>query len=557
MTFICALKALVMVFLASRCVGLVFNVPKMAEKRRRMTYFSADAGRGGSPSHSPVSSGSSEVSDIYFSGDGLESGTSTKEIWEFWQRRRQSMSVLKHVLSDDRNANVTKEFNDFQAFTIVEKEHVKHLNELFMAAMGEASSEVMDFLWLDSDETMCAIEADEAVFSGYQNITDMWNDNFRIQKQQQVQLEMEQGKTYNLQIEQLDEPTLQFFGDTVMVQTNIRITCIVEELDTLGDIQKIAMNGKGGKKGKRRKNKAGSPVQLHITNVFVRPPESDRYFLSAHIASKDSTANSSKRLSKETYLDTSAKPPARKRGGATGVSLQQLLSGGIMGGDNRGISISSDDLDDSDDEEDEDMYEDEDEYVDYDEEEGDDEDDDDDGSIQLSVSASDAAKARGLVNSISDAVDGKIKVIVKDEFSDNFFGGDDEDEEEEGGDGGDMADGDEDGDGEGEIVKSGTLSSDTPSLAKIFSAEIVKGTKGGDAAAGSTNNAAAQRDAEWARERDRQELVAELGATSPKYDIGGVSGSSDAGDGAGTTGDSALSSGHAEGGDGGRGRHHP
>lgn len=530
-----ALTGLLLLALVAGTIGFVVNVPRVAGKRRRLTYFASE-GLGGSPAAADPKSSGSDASSLYFGGHVEEQGTSVEEIWEFWQRRRQSMSILKNVLSDDRNANVTKEFDDFQAYTIVEKEHVKHLNELFMAAMGEASSEIMNFLWLDSAETMCAVEADEAVYSGYSNITTMWNDNFMIQKQQQVQLEMEQGKTYNLQIEQLDEPTLHFFGDTVMVQTDIRITCIVEELDALGGVQKVAMNGKGGRRGKKRKNKAGSPVQLHITNVFVRPPDSDRYFLSTHIASRESSANSAKRLSKETYLDTSSKPAARKRGGGAGVSLQQLLSGGMMGGDNKGISISSDDLDDSDDDDDEgddDVYEDEDDYIDYDEEEGD-EDDDDDSTIELSVSAADASEAQGLVNSIAEAADGKIKVIVKDEFADNFFGGDDDEDADEA---------EEDDEEEDEILMSGTLSADTPSLAKIFSAEIVKGAKSGDTDAGggigsgsSAANNVELRDAEWARQRDRQELVKELGASSPNYDIGGMDKDSSQGGNSGSNG---------------------
>lgn len=459
-------------------------------------------------------------------GDPEAEGASTaEEIWEFWQRRRQSLSVLRNVLSDDRNANVSKQFNDFNAYSIVEKEHVKHLNELFMAAMGEASAETMSFLWLDSPDTMCAIEADESVYSGYENITSMWNENFSIQKQQQVQLEMEQGKTYSVQVEQLDEPTLQFFGDTVMVQTDIRLTCIVEELEALSGVQKLLTNDKSssGRKGRKRRNKSGSPIQLHITNVFERPPQSDRYFLSTHISSRDGTAKSAKRLSKETYLDTSARSSSRaKRGmGGGGVSLQQLLSGGMMGGDSRGISISSEDLDNSDDEddedEDEDDYDDED-YIDYDDDQEEGDDDDDSGSIQLSVSAADASEARGLVNSIADAAGGKIKVIVKDEFSDNFFGSDEDEDDEQGDD--NVEDGDEEEDEDDDVLLSGTLTDDTPSLSSVFSSEIIKSAAGKKKAGNSANID----DAEMARQRDRRELVKELGASSPQYDIGSMGG---------------------------------
>ena len=109
---------------------------------------------------------------------GHTAEASPEAIWTFWENRRKSLQKLKNALADDTKANVTLEFEDYKAHIGVEKEHVRHLNELFMAAMGEGSSEIMDFLWMDSSDAVCVIEPDESTYVGYHNITQMWKENF-------------------------------------------------------------------------------------------------------------------------------------------------------------------------------------------------------------------------------------------------------------------------------------------------------------------------------------------------------------------------------------------
>jgi hypothetical protein len=453
------------------------------------------------------------------------------------------LAALKRALGDDAKANVTQEFADFNAFTVVEKEHVKHLNELFMAAMGEGSTEIMDYLWLDSPNSLCAIDADQAVYTGYSNITDMWNRNFLVQRQQQMQLEMEQGKTYSMQIEQLGEATLHFYGDTVMVQTDIRVTCIVSDMiadninkpaGSSSDMIQKQQQQKGGRRRKNSRHRTGKPMPLSITNIFVRPYHSDRYFLSTHIASwngaSDSSSSSSSssssgkarrlRASKEAYLDTSQRSTARAKegGAAAGLSLQQLLRGGIVGNGRASLSINGEEIDDDDDEDDddEDSDDDEDEYGDneYDEDddyieyadEDEDDDNDDDGTIRLTVSASDTTSAADIVQSLKEAANGKMEVVVKDIVS-----GEEDDEDDD-------------------MVLNGTLSDDTPTIGQIFSAEIIKkinSDKGSDVSGDDDEEELLRRppglqDNEWARLRDTA-LVRKLGGQAPGYSVASVS----------------------------------
>ena len=90
--------------------------------------------------------------------------------------------------------------------------------------------------------------------------------------------------TYHLQVEQLDEPILHFYGDMAVVQTEISVSCVVSK-----QIDERPGPSEGGSavrhtksiKSKQEKNQSpsvGNPLRLFVTNVFVRPTTSDRYF---------------------------------------------------------------------------------------------------------------------------------------------------------------------------------------------------------------------------------------------------------------------------------------
>ena len=52
-----------------------------------------------------------ESQSIGHGDSDAEKGANTaEEIWEFWQHRRQSLSILKKALSVDSNANATEQF---------------------------------------------------------------------------------------------------------------------------------------------------------------------------------------------------------------------------------------------------------------------------------------------------------------------------------------------------------------------------------------------------------------------------------------------------------------
>ena len=452
------------------------------------------------------------------SPDVRASSSNTEEadpevIWTFWETRRKSIQKLKNALADDTQANVTQEFEDYRAHTCVEKEHVRHLNELFMAAMGEGSSEIMDFLWMDSSDAVCVIEPDESTYVGYRNITNMWKENFLIQAQQQQLLLDTSGRTYRLQVEQLDEPILHFYGDMAVIQTEILVSCLVSQHGEV-DFGRMELESAAGVQKRNRKQEngrdpdVGSPMRLFVSNVFLRPPTSDRYFLYAHSTCRDEKAQAGSKMAKEAYMDDSARDaqPKKPSMGGAGLSLQQLLGGG------KAISITRGNFGDDEEEDgDEDEYDDsQDEDEDEDErggEEGADDDDvyfdvedvngedDEDGSVQLTVSNSDESDSFMRASSSGNG-NGKLKVVMTDEFANNTFG------------------------------ESRTFDDSTPSVASVFSAEIIKRSQ---ANGGSGSNSASERvdreSDEWARRRDMA-LVREMG-DSPAYPINSLGAASD------------------------------
>jgi hypothetical protein len=141
----------------------------------------------------------------------------------------------------------------------------------------------------------------------------------------------------------IKDVNLMFYGDFAIV-TQIGIFS--------------AQRKTGSSNNPRRKGSKSGAGTAYISNVFVKPSHSDKYFLTAHIASNFYPEDSKQMLSLlDTYKDPTRTPKKQAQNnfgpsmsGSRIVGLQNIA--GLIGA--KGMSFARPNQDDDDDEDDED-----------------------------------------------------------------------------------------------------------------------------------------------------------------------------------------------------------
>ena len=250
-----------------------------------------------------------------------------RELWQWWQERKMTEKVLRSAVGSSKS-DISSYFDAFKPFLLADKAEVLQTNDDFFQAILRGDPDQMAALWHASNETVCVIPGTDFVYTGTQAILAHWYTTLAAPR-------------HKLQVRGIK---LYFQGDLAVV------TC------EMGDfIRKPTQAGGAGK------GRSAAPTQTAalVTNIFVRPSGTDRYFLTAHIGSLAPLSEKRASLAalQKTYTDPSR---AKKRASREGISgsvpfrLTDMLNqlGGRSDNDD-------DDDDDDDDEEDEDGDEDE------------------------------------------------------------------------------------------------------------------------------------------------------------------------------------------------------
>ena len=212
---------------------------------------------------------------------------SASQIWDWWQRRRLSESILKSSIASNKT-NIVPYFEDFKQYLVVEKADVLQANMDFFRSITEKNIDIMRSLWLPGNSSFCKSADEPFILAGYEDIILGWQKKFREKNKYSA--------PYNI--------NLKFLGDLAVV------TCIAS------DVRKQA----SGKSGLSR---------MYVTNVFVRPPDTDRYCLVGHISSKtpDSLSNADLMKVKRSYTDPAKDSRSQKKESGRMI-LQKLFNAG-------------------------------------------------------------------------------------------------------------------------------------------------------------------------------------------------------------------------------------
>lgn len=228
----------------------------------------------------------------YFAPLILQTG-SPKDVWKWWKDKKgMELELLKSIISP--KADITDHFEAYKPYLLLDKSDVLQCNADFFYAMATNDLELMKSLWLKRNESLCLLSANSDVITGYENIIMSFENHFYGSSKKKALI--------------LDQNVV-FMGDMAVV------TCLVDRS------QNYIPPGSGSSKSKRR----ASMTKSYATNVFIKPADSDRYSLLAHIGSQivegDNKAISALRNS---YRDPSRPKVSGRRSGMS--SLQGFIT---------------------------------------------------------------------------------------------------------------------------------------------------------------------------------------------------------------------------------------
>lgn len=297
-----------------------------------------------------------------------------EQLWAYWQSRKGSEAQLQKVIHTLK-PDIAPEFDAYKEHLELDKSYVLELHHSFFTALVENDKEVMSNIWLKSPDNVCVMEAEGRVYAGYKNITQMWSNKLRQQRTNNISMSLSYTNT-----------NFNYQGDYVFISCEASIEAEIDDNDYDSSTLTYTLDSnnnvvpKKGKKGSKKKNKKKSRQnndKLYITNIYKRPYESDRYYLTCHLCSMEKSSIKGKKMTPalkklgnpiETYIDTSKRKPQGAVGlGAGGMSIQQLLGGGLMRGGGANLvrigSMQSEDGDEDDEEEKEDDEDDDEDLI--------------------------------------------------------------------------------------------------------------------------------------------------------------------------------------------------
>lgn len=246
-----------------------------------------------------ISSGTSAQGGVYrsFFQPRQIANATDRELWQWWQERKMTERVLKSAVGSSKR-DIRRYFDALKPFLLAEKAEILQANDDFFQAILRGDPDLMSSLWHASNETVCVLPGTDFCYTGTSAILAHWHTTLAAPKP-------------NLQVRGIK---LNFQGDVAVV------TCTME--NSLRPRKRPSGAGAGSGAGN-----AGFTAAL-ITNIFVRPPGSDRYFLTAHVGSVSPATERRATLTalRRTYMDPS-RVKRRQQGGEFG----SFRSGGGMG----------------------------------------------------------------------------------------------------------------------------------------------------------------------------------------------------------------------------------
>ena len=216
-----------------------------------------------------------------------------QEHWKWWQGRKMAEKILKSAVRSSKS-DLSPYFDDYKRFLVTDKAEILQTHDEFFRAIHRGDFEAMRSLWHFTNESLC-IPSGDFVYSGTNNILSYWSASLARPKP-------------HISIRNV---RLNFQGDLAV------ITCQMD----------IAVRGKAKSRGGGGKGEVRSS---HVTTIFYRPPDRDRYFITAHIASPTAASLSRESLSVLQELYTDPSRPSRRKQRGEFVGGMQYMAGPAM-----------------------------------------------------------------------------------------------------------------------------------------------------------------------------------------------------------------------------------
>eukprot|EP01036_Dinobryon_divergens_P031107 gene31107-40452_t len=250
----------------------------------------------------------SSISQRVFLPEDFALDVSPMSSWVWWEKRRRAEKDLKQAITSS-NKDISGYFDEYKKFLTSDYADILQANHDFYRSIAEGDISLMSSIWHQSRDAMCIMNGQDNVVVGYEEIVALWS------------MHMPTVQNFDLQ-----NVKLLYQGDLAVV------TFILNS-----SLKHASAAGKSSGGGK----KASTTSSAYVTNIFIRPPETDRYLLTAHIAT-NFLPHDSKYMTnlRETYQDPfrDTKPANKKSDGFGGA-------GESGGGEDDGEEYDEDDSD--------------------------------------------------------------------------------------------------------------------------------------------------------------------------------------------------------------------